>query len=235
MSPKRAAGKAKAAPKVKAKAKARVRQVRLRRPAAGVLRRPEGREPAEEAPVAAAPAENFKQGRAVPLHSLPLETFKVGSRIVISEGSYYSGPCQLAGRVRELNFTEQGAPHSSGVDRREQRGIAEVWHERPGQASGGSCLSRRMRRRPSWSELGAWDKRPSSNSRTRVEANLGTESRADRRGRTRKVERVGESRKRGTTRREGSEEGEENKKGEIIELFTEGEEEKKAKKGEKED
>lgn len=102
MSPKRAV------PKVKAKAKARARGALrgLHRPAAVVYRRPGARE--AEPPVVAKPEDDFRGGRSVPLWNLPLDVFKVGSRIVVSEGSYFEGPCQVAGRLREVNYGEGG-------------------------------------------------------------------------------------------------------------------------------
>lgn len=102
MSPKRA-------PVPKAKAGAGRRRGRvLHRPAAPVLRRPGAREPPERAPEVKSAEEEFREGRAVGLHELPLSCFKTGARIIVTEATYFGGQCQLAGRVREISSLDSG-------------------------------------------------------------------------------------------------------------------------------
>lgn len=91
MSPKRAH------PKAKAKAKAKVA---LRRPAGRVLRRPGAAVGEPPPPVPVDPVRDFQQGVATPLKDLPLAAFKLGSRLVVTEGSYYGGSCRAAGTLR---------------------------------------------------------------------------------------------------------------------------------------
>lgn len=109
MSPKRALAK------VRAKAKAKVAArggVRLRRPAgvraAGVLRRPGAQEDPGGREEVKTPVENFKEGKPADLHQVPLEEFKVGALLVVIEGTYFDGPCRVAGRVREAKMVEDG-------------------------------------------------------------------------------------------------------------------------------
>lgn len=115
MSPKRAVAKpkakakAKVRPRAKAKARGVPRRLPLRRPAADVLRRPEGREPEEAAPERGSVEEEFKAGREVSLREVPISAFRIGARIIVTEGTYYSGGCQAAGRVREVHYNERGA------------------------------------------------------------------------------------------------------------------------------
>lgn len=108
MSPKRAGPKAKAKVKAKAKAVPRLQAPALRRPAARVLVRPARHEEREEAPERGSPMEDFRQGMEADLHAMPFEVFKIGARMVVSEGSYYGGQCQVAGRIREVSANEKG-------------------------------------------------------------------------------------------------------------------------------
>lgn len=94
MSPKRA--------KAKAKAKA---VAALHRPAGRVRQRPA----ADIPPVEEKIEEKFNRGEEVDLVEVPGGVFKIGSRIIFTDGKYFGGPCRLAGRVRELRYGEDGA------------------------------------------------------------------------------------------------------------------------------
>eukprot|EP00438_Fugacium_kawagutii_P005927 Skav229277 [mRNA] locus=scaffold952:315844:320262:- [translate_table: standard] len=93
--------------KAKAKAKAAPRVPPLHRPAARVLRRPGAHVEGEAAPEVGV-LEKFRKGEEVDLHMLPLEGYKAGTRLVVTEGTYYDGPCQVAGRVREVSYHDSG-------------------------------------------------------------------------------------------------------------------------------
>lgn len=99
-----AAAKAKVKAAAKAKARAAVRGIRgvRRRPAAPAV----GAPPAPERSV----VERFEAGEAVDLVKLPLSSFKVGALLVIEEGIYFGGRCQIAGRFRGFK-ADNGDPH----------------------------------------------------------------------------------------------------------------------------
>lgn len=87
-----------AAAKPKAKAAARVRVPGGR----GVPRRPAGRAPAVEPVAIDSLGDRFERGEDIELEQLPLGLLKVGVLLAFDSGVYFGGPCQFAGRFREL-------------------------------------------------------------------------------------------------------------------------------------
>lgn len=54
------------------------------------------------------PGQVFERGGSVKLWKLPLEAFKLGRRLVVTEAYYFGALCEVAGRIVEVNFLEKG-------------------------------------------------------------------------------------------------------------------------------
>ena len=98
MPPKAKGGaKAKAKAHARAKAGAAMRVAPLRHRGRGVLRRPAGHPGGEGAPV---PRELWKAGSVLQAEDVPLVELAQGVEVVVQEGSYFNGPCRVAGIIR---------------------------------------------------------------------------------------------------------------------------------------
>ena len=99
--------KAKPKPKARVKAKAKPKAAVRRIPRRGVLRRP-----AVVPPVGVAPGdrEPWSDGGLASLRDVPLEQLGRGVKVVVTEGSYFTAPCQAAGVVDRVEI-ESGQVH----------------------------------------------------------------------------------------------------------------------------
>ena len=94
-------------PKAKPKAKGRVKALAKPKAAMAVVRgRGALRRPALAPPPAAAPGprELWMSGEEVSMRSVPLELLGRGVKLVVSEGTYFTAPCQVAGTIGRLEI-----------------------------------------------------------------------------------------------------------------------------------
>eukprot|EP00435_Cladocopium_sp_Y103_P062531 s758_g24.t1 len=116
-------------PRAKGKAKAEARGERPR--VRGVLRRPAGARGDEDLGEQQ-PSEVLEEGREVEAWKVGLASWKMGKRLIVTEGSYWEEPVKVAGVVKGLRVEEDQAYLSFKIEGTQSEGLVRWAGGHPG-------------------------------------------------------------------------------------------------------